>query len=80
MILIVEDDPQVRDLLTLLLMDEGHRTCGVPDGPAAMDVVERGIVRPDLLVTDYNLPGGMDELAVAAGLRARLRGSLPVSH
>jgi two-component system CheB/CheR fusion protein len=78
MILVVEDDPQVRDLLALLLADEGHRTHVVPDGPAAIDLVERGNMRPDLLITDYNLPGGMDGLAVAAGLRARLGGSLPV--
>ena len=78
MVLIVEDDPQVRDLLTLLLTDAGHRTYGVSDGPAAMDLVERGVVRPDLLLTDYNLPGGMDGLAVAAGLRSSSRASLPV--
>ena len=78
MVLIVEDDPQVRDLLTLLLTDAGHRTYGVSDGPTAMDLVERGVVRPDLLLTDYNLPGGMDGLAVAAGLRSSSRASLPV--
>ncbi len=78
MILVVEDDPQVSDLLALLLADAGHRTCVVSDGPAAMDLVERGIVRPDLLITDYNLPRGMDGLAVAAGLRAHIGASLPV--
>ena len=42
-----------------------------------MDLIERGLV-PDLLLTDYNLPGEMDGLAVAANLRARLHASLAV--
>lgn len=41
-ILVVEDDPEIRDLLELFLQDEGYRTATAPDGIAALDLVMRG--------------------------------------
>ena len=38
-ILVVEDDPEVRELLDHLLKDEGHRVVTAPDGIAALDSV-----------------------------------------
>lgn len=77
-VLVVEDDADVRELLALILSDDGHRAAVVSDGPAAMALIESGSVRPDLLLTDYNLPNRMDGLAVASGLRAVLGADLPV--
>ncbi len=77
-VLVVEDDADVRELLALILSDGGHRAAIVPDGPAAMAMVERGAVLPDLLLTDYTLPNSMDGLAVAAALRMTLGAELPV--
>ena len=77
-ILIVEDDPDVRELLERLLKTEGHHTVTAPDGPAALEMVGRGAVRPDLILADYNLPDGMDGLEVAAKLRERLHRDIPV--
>ncbi|HEY9344850.1 MAG TPA: response regulator, partial [Inquilinus sp.] len=77
-ILVVEDDPEVRELLELLLKDEGHRAATAPDGIAALELVARGTIRPDLILADYNLPGGMDGLQVTAKLRERLRRQVPV--
>jgi two-component system CheB/CheR fusion protein len=77
-ILVVEDDPEVRGLLDLLLKDEGHRAATASDGVAALDLVARGVVRPDLILADYNLPGGMDGLEVTAKLRERLGRQVPV--
>ena len=74
----MEDDPEVRDLLALILSDDGYRAVVVPDGPAAMELVENGSFHPDLLLTDYNLPNRMDGLMIAATLRARLGSGLPV--
>ena len=37
-ILVVEDDPEVRELLELLLRNEGHRVAAAPDGIAALAV------------------------------------------
>ena len=77
-ILVVEDDPEVRDLLDHLLKDEGHRVVTAPDGIAALDSVRRGIARPDLILADYNLPHGMNGLQVAAKLRERFGSQIPV--
>jgi two-component system CheB/CheR fusion protein len=77
-ILIVEDDPEVRELLELLLTHEGHHAAAAADGRAALDLVARGAIRPDLIVADYNLPNGMNGLQVATQLRERLHRTIPV--
>ncbi len=76
-ILVVEDDPEVRGLLALLLTEQGHRATAVADGPAALALLAQGTYRPDLILTDYNLPNGMDGLQVAAQVRDRLHGPVP---
>ncbi len=76
-ILIVEDDPEVRDLLRLFLQGEGHQTASAPDGIAAMEMVTKGTVRPDLILSDYNLPNGMDGVRVALSLRTFLNRQVP---
>jgi two-component system CheB/CheR fusion protein len=77
-ILIIEDDPEVRELLELLLADEGHHAATASDGAAALDLVSKATVRTDLILADYNLPNGMDGLQAAAKLRAKLRRRVPV--
>jgi two-component system, chemotaxis family, CheB/CheR fusion protein len=77
-ILIVEDDPEVRELLELLLKEEGHRTAAAPDGVAALELMARGSIRPDLILADYNLPKGMDGIEVASKAREKLRSQIPV--
>jgi two-component system CheB/CheR fusion protein len=77
-ILIIEDDPEVREALELLLRDDGHHTVTVPDGVAALDWLAQETVRPDLVLVDYNLPNGMNGLQVVAKLREQLHRELPV--
>ncbi len=77
-ILVVEDDPEVRELLELLLTDEGHHPVMAGDGAAAVDLVSNGAVRPDLILADFNLPGELDGLQLATTLRASLHRELPV--
>ena len=77
-ILVVEDDPEVCELLELLLKDEGHRAATAHDGIAALEWVQRGNVRPDLILADYNLPNGMTGLQVGAKLREVVRRDIPV--
>ena len=77
-ILIVEDDPEVRGLLELLLKDEGHRIASAPDGVAALELVARGSLQPDLILADYNLPNGMNGLQLTAKLREALHRRIPV--
>ena len=77
-IMVVEDDPEVRDLLELFLKDAGHQTTTAPDGVAALDLIVQGTIQPDLILADYNLPNGMDGLQLTAGIRAHLKRKLPV--
>jgi two-component system CheB/CheR fusion protein len=72
-VLVIEDDPDLRDLLRQMLLAEGYRVEDASNGHAAVDKLAAGSFRPDLVVADYNLPGGMTGLQAAA----RLRESLP---
>jgi two-component system CheB/CheR fusion protein len=77
-ILVVEDDPEVCELLELLLKDEGHHAATAHDGIAALEWVRRGNVRPDLILADYNLPNGMTGVEAAAKLRKAVHREIPV--
>ena len=77
-ILLIEDEPEMRSLLTQLLSGEGHRVVGVTDGVAAAALVARGEFRPELILSDYNLPNGLNGLQAAAKLRELLGTALPV--
>ncbi|HVJ55842.1 MAG TPA: chemotaxis protein CheB [Aliidongia sp.] len=77
MILVVDDDPEVRELLELYLAGEGHRVATAPDGVAALELVSQGAVRPDFILADYNLPNGMDGLQLIPKLRERLHCQVP---
>lgn len=72
-ILVVDDDPHIRQLLVFALGKAGLDTAEAEDGEAALAAVER--VRPDLVVLDINMPR-MDGLEVCRRLRAQ--GELPV--
>jgi two-component system, chemotaxis family, CheB/CheR fusion protein len=77
-ILVVEDDSEVRDLLEVSLSAEGHQVVTTNDGAEALELLDRGALQPGLVISDFNLPNGMDGLCVAGELRARLRRSVPV--
>ena len=53
-VLVVDDDPRVRDAVRLLLEDEGHRVELAEDGDAAVQALEPG--RFDAAVLDVNMP------------------------
>ena len=76
-ILVVEDEPSVREMLALVLEKEGHRATAVEDGRKALELARRGAIRPDLVLADYNLPNGMNGLQVVAGLRKALDREVP---
>lgn len=77
-ILVVEDDPDVRELLALLLEAEGYQVTTAFDGFEAQALVQKGTLKPDLVIADYNLPNGMDGLQVAARLRRASTLPIPV--
>lgn len=59
LILVVEDDPVQRAGMQLLLESWGHRVLTAVDGPAALDAL-RGAPRfPDVILSDFRLPGAL---------------------
>ena len=77
-ILVVEDDPDVRELLVRVLTDEGHCAIAAADGEAALALVARGAIRPEIILADFNLPKGMNGLSLGDLLREALGLALPV--
>src|SRR5437867_6888891 len=56
MILLVEDEPEVRTLAREYLEEHGFRVLVAPSGSAALDLVEREEGSIHLLVTDVVMP------------------------
>lgn len=77
-ILIVEDDPDVRELLEIALKNEGHHTVTALDGVAALGLVDEEAMRPDIMLADFNLPNKLNGLQLAEKMREKLRRDLPV--
>ncbi len=77
-ILVIDDDAEVCDILELLLTEEGHVAAVAHDGVAALELVARQSLQPDLILADYNLPRGMNGLQLAAKLRESFRRDIPV--
>jgi two-component system, sensor histidine kinase len=74
-VLLVEDDPSVRDATRMLLRVEGYRVSAVASLSEALRcAAEEGA--PDLLITDYHLHDGELGTEVIAALRARLKTDL----
>ena len=68
-VLVVDDEPEVRDLLVEHLRVRGYRAGAAADGRAAIAAVERAPSRYDLVLTDLHLPGA-DGLEVLRTIRA----------
>ena len=67
-ILIVDDEPAVREALTGSLTFEGYQTVEAADGLAALELVDSE--RPDLVVLDIQMPR-LDGLTACRRLRAQ---------
>ena len=72
-ILVVDDEPIVREVVVQYLEREGYRTLEAGDGDAAREAIER--TRADLVVLDVMLPG-TDGLELCRWIRSR--SELPV--
>jgi DNA-binding response OmpR family regulator len=66
-VLVVDDEPIVREVVVRYLAREGHRTLEAGDGDAARGAIERS--EPDLVVLDVMLPG-TDGLELCRWIRA----------
>ncbi len=72
-VLVVDDDPHIRQLLVFALEKAGLTAREAEDGEAALTAVAE--IRPDLVVLDLNMPK-LDGLEVCRRLRAS--GDLPI--
>jgi CheY-like chemotaxis protein len=55
-ILLVDDDPAVRDVTAAMLEDLGYTVIEADDGAAAIELLSKGI-RVDLMLADFAMPG-----------------------
>src|SRR4029077_16430693 len=77
-VLIVEDDPAVREMLEILFDGEGHRTTAVADSHEALALAAQGALPSDvIIIADYNLPGDLTGAEVVARLRESQRRDIP---
>jgi len=54
-LLVVDDDPCVRELLSYVLAEIGYQVRTAEDGFSALDEIRREV--PDVLLSDLNMPG-----------------------
>ena len=66
-VLVIDDDPALSEMLTIVLRGEGFDTAVVGDGTRALPVVRE--LRPDLVLLDLMLPG-MNGIDVCKAIRA----------
>jgi nitrogen regulation protein NR(I) len=71
-ILIVDDDPQLRQSFEKLLSQEGHEVWTAPSGEAALNLVRDRL--PDLVIMDVRMPGmsGLEAFRALHALEPRL--------
>ncbi len=67
-LLLVEDEADIRTVLAEVLMDAGYRVVEAKSGDAAALLLD-GPDSFDMLVTDINMPGFLDGIALAARFR-----------
>ena len=53
-ILVVDDDPSIRDLIAMALADQGYEVEAAPHGAAALEIV--GHTQPSMILLDMRMP------------------------
>ena len=72
-ILLVDDEPQVRTIAAIQLQRLGYQVLQAEDGYEALELLDHS-PEIDILVTDIGLPGGMNGLDLVAAVRKRKPG------
>ena len=67
-ILVIDDDPEVVDTLVTCLCEEGYGVSGALTGDEGLKLVI--LSRPDLVLLDVLLPGGMNGIEVLKRIRS----------
>lgn len=75
LVLVVDDDPAIRAMMTMLLEQEGFRFAQVADGQKALEQVKA--LKPDLILLDMMLPG-LGGYEILRELQAAGSGDIPI--
>ena len=67
-ILVIEDEADIRDLLTYNLTQAGYQVTGIEDGAQAFSIIRQ--IRPTLILLDLMLPG-LNGLEICRLLKAQ---------
>jgi PAS domain S-box-containing protein len=67
-ILVIDDDPDVREFIVEALEEQGYRVRGAPDGEQGLAQFEHAM--PDLVIVDFIMPG-MSGADIARAIRER---------
>jgi CheY-like chemotaxis protein len=67
-VLVVEDNSDLREMLLIVLGEQGFKVTGAGDGRAALELLES--TRPDLIITDIQMPN-LDGVGMIKALRKR---------
>ena len=76
-IVLVEDDPAVRDSLSILLTDWGCRIVAGASGSQTLELLAWADAEPDFLIVDKHLSENEDGLDVIAAIRAEVAATVP---
>jgi CheY-like chemotaxis protein len=71
LVLLVEDDPSIRAVVTRVLQGDGYQVLTAPHGRAALELIESLSQPVDLLITDLTMPELGGEALVAELARFR---------
>jgi DNA-binding NtrC family response regulator len=74
-ILVVDDEPMVRNVVCAMLARKGYGTVGAKDGQEAITLSRQYVGTIDLLLTDYKMPelNGLELAAIIAGERPGIK-------
>lgn len=65
-VLVVEDQDAIRRMIEALMTARGHTVASASSGPKALEMALS--LKPDLVLLDVNLPGGLDGLEICRRL------------
>src|SRR5438309_7668994 len=68
-VLVIDDDPDVRNFIASSLEEQGYKVSEASDGHEGLAAIERAA--PDLVIVDFIMPG-MTGAEVARKIRSRL--------
>jgi len=56
MVLVIDDEPDIRDAAVMLLRSDGYAAVGAENGREALGLLRSGAVRPRLIILDLAMP------------------------